>query len=252
MHMPSHPLRRLALGVLLTLALAGLGGCGSDSEKSVQAPDPLARERGQDWAASVNATDWLATVRAEEAARTWAERVGASALAGAEAAAARAAAAPPARVAKAPAPAEKGKTMAKASAKQGKTVAKTHGKQAAPAKGSGAEAVRTQFDTFARAWVGRISRNLRHTAADMALQRDGGGAVVASFMEVDHDSLEMQVKPSASGGASCPFVGVLRYQEHHYESRASSEDEARRGPFTRVKTQRVTEIFRYVSGRWTN
>jgi len=256
-------------GVLLLAGLGLLGGCGSDpaDEPKAQA-DPLARERDQDWAASVNATDWLASVRTEQA-RLWAARVGASALASADfaaqvrigqaARAAEALAAAKADAAKADAAkvdAAKGKSAAKGAASKPKSVAKAtppaKAKAApAPKGGSGIESAQAQFDAFARKWVGTISRNLRHTAADMALQRDGGG-VVARFMEVDHDSLELQVKPSASGGAACPFVGVLRYQEHHYESRAASEAEARQGPFTRTKTQRVTEIFRYVSGRWTN
>lgn len=235
----AHRLPRVAaLAAALAVVLGLLGGCGSEPEQAAQQDrDPLARERAQDWAASVDAADWLACVRAQEAALLWAERVGASALAGAEAAAARAAA-----------PRARPKAVAKSAG-----TPRPKATAAAPTRGgAGIDAVRAQFDAFARDWVGTISRNLRHTAADMALQREGGDAVVARFMEVDHGSLEMQVKPSASGGAVCPFVGVLRYKEHHYESRAASEAEARRGPFTRVKTQRVTEIFRYVAGRWTN
>jgi len=107
-----------------------------------------------------------------------------------------------------------------------------------------------QFEPFARKWVSIISRNLRHTASDMQIVADGDGTVVARFLEVDHNSLELQVKPSASGGTVCPFVGVLRYREHHYEARAGTADEVRNSQFHKVKTQRVTEIFRYVSGRW--
>ncbi|WP_156939591.1 hypothetical protein [Desulfocurvus vexinensis] len=250
----------------LVAGLGLLGGCGSDSTDAPKAQaDPWAREREQDWAASVNATDWLATVQAGQA-QAWAARVGASALAAADYAAqvrigqaVRAAEAlAAAKEAAAKADAAKGKAAAKGAAPKAKTVAKAAPpakakaqSKAAPKGGSGIESAQAQFDAFARKWVGTISRNLRHTAADMALKHDGGG-VVARFMEVDHGSLELQVKPSASGGASCPYVGVLRYQEHHYEARAASEAEVRQGPFTRVKTQRVTEIFRYVSGRWTN
>lgn len=251
----------LVMVLPLVAGLGLLGGCGSDSTDAPKAQaDPWAREREQDWAASVNATDWLAAASARQA-QAWAARVGASALAAADYAAqvrigqaARAAEA----LAAAKADAAKGKSAAKGAASKAKAVAKAAPpakakaqSKAAPKGGSGIESAQAQFDAFARKWVGTISRNLRHTAADMALQHDGGG-VVARFMEVDHGSLELQVKPSASGGASCPYVGVLRYQEHHYEARAASEAEVRQGPFTRVKTQRVTEIFRYVSGRWTN
>lgn len=124
-------------------------------------------------------------------------------------------------------------------------------KRAAPARPVTIETASAQFDDFARNWVRKIGRNLRHTATDMDVAREPKGVVVR-FAEVQHEGLDIEVKPSASGGRACPYIGVLRYLEHHYENVAPNESEARKGPFTRVKTMRVTEIFRYVSGRWMN
>lgn len=106
-----------------------------------------------------------------------------------------------------------------------------------------------QFESFAKNWVQRVQRNLRNRASKMQLRHDAG-EWVASYTEVQDASLETKVKPSSS--RVCPYIGVLRYHEYHYEARGASEDAVRNGPFTPVKRVRVTEIFRYDTGRWMN
>lgn len=111
-----------------------------------------------------------------------------------------------------------------------------------------AEAVRCRFAAFAGQWLGKIGRSLRHTEGNMELAPDKEGWV-ARFVRLDQDSASFQVNPSASSG--CPWVGVLRYEEHHFEGRGPSASLAAEGPFEHVRSLRVTEIFRFVSGRWT-
>ena len=111
------------------------------------------------------------------------------------------------------------------------------------------DAARCRFVEFAGRWLGTIGRNLRHTKADMQVVPDGAG-FVARFVRLDPEGATFSIKPSGSG--SSPFVGVLRYEEHHYEARGGTRDAAAAGPFSRVRRMRVTEIFRFVSGRWVN
>ena len=111
------------------------------------------------------------------------------------------------------------------------------------------EAARCRFMAFAGDWLVRIGRNLRHTEEDMDVTREGTG-VVARFVRLDHGSARIAVKSSSS--VSCSYVGILRYEEHHFEGRAESAERVVEGPFRRVRRLRVTEIFRFVSGRWVN
>lgn len=111
------------------------------------------------------------------------------------------------------------------------------------------EAARCRFVEFAVRWMGTIGRNLRHTESDKQVLREGGG-YVARFVRLDSSSASFSIKPSTSGSA--PFIGVLRYEEHHFEGRGPSGSEAVSGPFQRVRRLRVTEIFRFVDGRWVN
>ena len=121
-----------------------------------------------------------------------------------------------------------------------------------PARGAAPltmDAARCRFVEFAGHWLGTIGRNLRHTEADMQIVPDGAG-FVARFVRLAPEGASFSIKPSESG--TSPFVGVLRYEEHHYEARGETQDSAAAGPFSRVRRMRVTEIFRFVSGRWVN
>lgn len=111
------------------------------------------------------------------------------------------------------------------------------------------ETATTQFETFARSWVDRVGRNFKDRQGHVCVRQEGG-EWVASYVAVEDTSLETTVKSKDS--RTCPYVGVLRYQEHHFEARGASSDAVRQGPFERVRRVRVTEIFRYDTGRWVN
>ncbi|WP_461211081.1 hypothetical protein [Desulfocurvus sp. DL9XJH121] len=121
---------------------------------------------------------------------------------------------------------------------------------ASPARDCGSvEAARCRFMEFAGHWLARIGRNLRHTEDDVHVEPAGDG-YVARFVRLDRTTARISIKPSPSSAS--PYVGVLRYEEHHYEARGRSPQAATSASFERVRRMRVTEIFRYVSGRWTN
>jgi len=106
-----------------------------------------------------------------------------------------------------------------------------------------------RFESFARDWLVKIGRNLRHTDLNMDIvPREDGYA--ARFTRIASETMEFKVKPSSS--PSCSYVGVLRYEEHHFEGRGQTLGQASQGPFARIGRLKVTEIFRFVAGRWVN
>jgi hypothetical protein len=106
--------------------------------------------------------------------------------------------------------------------------------------------VEREFESFAKNFLDKMSRNLRHSVRNKEVVKSGSG-YVARFIHLDKDTLSMEVKP-CEGPAS--YVGVMRYLEDHYENECGTEDCAKDGPFTLVKKVRFTEIFRYAGGRW--
>lgn len=105
------------------------------------------------------------------------------------------------------------------------------------------------FELFAKDWLAKISRNLRHTDLNMDVAPSDDG-YAARFTRVVPETLEFNVKPSTS--PSCSYVAVLHYEEHHFEGRGQTLGQAQQGPFARIGRLKVTEIFRFVAGRWVN
>ncbi len=111
------------------------------------------------------------------------------------------------------------------------------------------ERARDQFRHFTGAWLARIRDNMRFSEHKAQVVQSAG-AFLARFSRLESESRELEVKTTDTPG--CPFVGVLRYLEHRYEARGPTPDQAVAGPFRRVKTVRVTEIFRYSGDAWVH
>lgn len=212
---------------IIACCLAGmlLGGCGTDEpEQGAAMQEPLLTQRAPDkaWARDFDGT-WdafspLLTERAPD--KAWARDFDPSWSAWKAC----------------PGPVPKPKRVAAR-------------RPAAPREPVTLEAAHRRFKAFAGDWLAKVGRNLKHSRERMAVD-SGPQGFVARFTRVAEDTLQLQVKASSSPG--CDFVGVMRYEEHHFESRGGSYSEATGGPFSRSRRMRITEIFRFVAGRWVN
>jgi hypothetical protein len=108
-----------------------------------------------------------------------------------------------------------------------------------------AEAQR-DFEAFAKLFVDKMARNLRHTAENKEVVKTAGG-YRARFIHLEKDTVTVEVKP-CEGPAS--YVGLMKYLEGHYQNECATEACAMDGPFKLIKKVRTTEIFRYAGGRW--
>lgn len=108
------------------------------------------------------------------------------------------------------------------------------------------EEARREFEDFAKVFVDKMARNLRHTAENKEIIKTVGG-YRARFIHLEKDTVTVEVKP-CEGPAS--YVGLMKYLEGHYQNECATESCAKDGPFELVKKVRTTEIFRYAGGRW--
>lgn len=76
------------------------------------------------------------------------------------------------------------------------------------------------------------------------------GKMVASFIEIDPRSVQVEMYPSPS--KQFAYMAKMTYVEHFYESVGSTAEEALNGVFKRVKSRRLTELPRYAQGKWQN
>ena len=117
-----------------------------------------------------------------------------------------------------------------------------------PAAPESMETVQTKLDVVGKKLVESAARTVTPPKNAKAVQPDGK-EFVASYVEVDTQSLKTEVRPSTGPGGQ--YVGLIKYLENHYECRAASKAEALNAPCTLVKARRMNELIRYDGGKWS-
>ena len=92
--------------------------------------------------------------------------------------------------------------------------------------------------------VGRASRTVMPSKAHKEV-RKVGKEYVATYVDVDTDSLTTEVRKGARG-----YVGFIRYAEHVYECRGASKSAALSAPCEKIKTRNLNEMIRYDGKKW--
>lgn len=104
-----------------------------------------------------------------------------------------------------------------------------------------------RFSEFAMSWINRIQSEYLYSHQSPKIEVTATG-YVASYHYLDKSSVEWEVKPA--GGQGNLYTSVLYYREHLAQSRATTQEKAREGPFSIVKTKEIMEIFLYENGAW--
>ena len=79
------------------------------------------------------------------------------------------------------------------------------------------------------------------------VEKDPQGQYVATYRLIA-PAEGSEVK--ATGDKFSPFVGLMKYEEQTFQSRADTPELAKKGPFKCEKEVIITEIFRYSKGKW--
>lgn len=109
--------------------------------------------------------------------------------------------------------------------------------------------IQADLDSFVNTYVSKTNRRMSITKAHPKVFRRGG-KYVATYTEIDPRSASAKMKKSNS--KHFDYVATLRYEERTYESVGSTQKAAKSGEFQCVKIRRLTELPRYVKGKWEN
>ena len=147
----------------------------------------------------------------------------------------------------APAPAATAKKAASAKApKAAKAEPAKSSKSAKKGAAKSEDQVRQELDQVAKKLTSQAKRTIMPNKANPQV-RKAGGEYVASYTDVDGDHATTEMRPGKDG----QYIGFIRYQEHMYECRGSSEKAARQAAnCTVVKSRRVNEVIRYDGKSW--
>jgi LysM repeat protein len=113
--------------------------------------------------------------------------------------------------------------------------------------GEAPDKVRNELLAAAKTLVNNAARSIRPNASDKEVSPVPGGGFVASYMEVDAESMRVEVIPSQRKGG---YVGSIRYVENRYECPGASRVAALNAECGRVKSRRMNELIRYEQGKW--
>ncbi len=107
--------------------------------------------------------------------------------------------------------------------------------------------VKAKLDSFARDYVSRANATIKPNRSHVAVKKVSG-QYVATFREVDLDTMVTEIYPSTAPG--CSYVGHIIYLEKEYESVGKTRSIAQKGEFKQMRARRVRELFRYNKGKW--
>lgn len=109
--------------------------------------------------------------------------------------------------------------------------------------------IQADLDAFVNQYI--TSANKRMTvnrARPQVFKR--GSKYIATFTEINKQTAKAQMRKSKS--KHFDYVATLRYEELTFESEGNTRKEATNGQFRCVKVRKLTELPRYVKGKWEN
>ena len=134
------------------------------------------------------------------------------------------------------------------SADAAQVVASKKGKSA-PVDSSPA-GVQRGLDEFAQRTIASINRCVLPSSGKKEITSNGNGSFTARYIEIDPKSVNTSYKP-AENSSVVTYIGYMNYQEVEYTCTAASKAAAAKGPFTPIRREQMTELIKYVNGKWT-
>ena len=109
--------------------------------------------------------------------------------------------------------------------------------------------IQADLDAFVLQYVTKANKRMTvNRARPQVFKR--GSKYIATFTEINQRTAKAQMRKSNS--KHFDYVATLRYEERTFESEGNTRSEATSGQFRCVKIRKLTELPRYVKGKWEN
>ncbi len=136
-----------------------------------------------------------------------------------------------------------------------KSPAPAGSKKAVPATGKklppgeSPERLQQDLDVFAKKCVVSMNNQLKPGPKNKEVAPHPNGGYVARYMTVDPDSLQTSYNSSANKYVK--YIGKMIYHEVEYSCTAPTREQALAGPFSEINRVPITELIKYMKGKWT-
>lgn len=78
-----------------------------------------------------------------------------------------------------------------------------------------------------------------------------GNQWTARYKAVDARTIRVRVEKSSTPNGPVTHIGYLSYCENEFACTAATKDAALKGPFSVQRTENLTELVKYLGGKWT-
>ena len=106
----------------------------------------------------------------------------------------------------------------------------------------------SEFENFARSKVKQFNKNHNNSVSHMKITRLDDGTYRARYHKIDDATMKVKVRRSQS--STTPYVGIVTYKEHIYESSAQAPEEFQPDLFAVVEVIPNRHIFSFRKGSW--
>ena len=106
-----------------------------------------------------------------------------------------------------------------------------------------------QLEAFAASYLDKCNKHGAATKAKPSVVKNGN-VYVATYVEVDTSNYTLQLIPSQQKTFS--YIAKLSYSEKTFVSEGKTMNEALKGPYKLTRLRKLTELPRYMKGKWVN
>ena len=112
------------------------------------------------------------------------------------------------------------------------------------------EVIQKQLDEFASNTIKTLNRCVIPSATKKEITKNADGSFTARYIAIDPGSVSCSYKtPDKPGPVT--YIGYMRYSEIEYHCTAPTKSAADKGTFAPKNTKMLTELVKYVNGKWT-
>jgi hypothetical protein len=124
------------------------------------------------------------------------------------------------------------------------------GKQATAKASPAGDQIQQKLDVFARQIITSINRAVLPSSSKKEVVQNADGTFTARYIEVDPSTVATSYR-QPEDNKSVTYVGYMDYVEIEYVCTAGNRKDALNGPFKVRSRAPLTELVKYVRGKWT-
>lgn len=113
------------------------------------------------------------------------------------------------------------------------------------------DVLQKNLNEFASKTIESINRCVLPSQGKKEFTRNGDGSYSARYIAINPKSISTSFKKPEKVTGGVTYIGYMRYEEVEYVCSGKTKADADKGPCNPRTSQQLTELVKYVNGKWT-